>query len=104
VTTQNEERATCKMTPEQLLGLRSYARAKTLSPEITIIDPAAPTVIIAEGTQESVPIVYEDIALPPMLVEEALVRPPTPGPLGAVIGFSLFAAVTTAELLIGFLS
>src|SRR5271169_217407 len=91
--TQKEERATCKMTPEQLLGLQRHARAKTatLTPEISIVDPAA--VIVAAGTQESIP-------LPPMLVEEMplSVRERTPGPLGAIIGFSLFAAVTTAEL------
>jgi hypothetical protein len=108
IITQKAERATCKMTPEQLLGLQRYARAKTatLTPEISIVDPAAPTVIVAAGTQESIPIVYEDIPLPPMLVEElpVSVRTCTPGPLGAIIGFSLFAAVTTAELLIGFWS
>jgi hypothetical protein len=85
-TTQHEERATCKMTPEQLLGLQSRARAKTLSPEISIIDPPN---VIAEVLVEEMPL---------------SVRERTQGPLDAIIGFSLFAAVTTAELLIGLLS
>ncbi|MEO8846201.1 MAG: hypothetical protein ABI591_22160 [Kofleriaceae bacterium] len=124
----SEQRPTCKMTPEQLLGLQRTARAKTatLTPEISIIDPnAAPTVIVAEGTQESVPIeidddridepsdqpsgepneldhVLETLAVEPA-VEPAIDppgRPHRPSPLGAVIGFALFAAVTAAEILV----
>jgi hypothetical protein len=109
----SEQRPTCKMTPEQLLGLQQTARAKTatLSPEISIVDPDAPTVMIAEGTQESVPIVIDD----QMMFEvddvlEALAAEPTaeptdrPGPFGAVVGFALFAAVTAAEILVAVLS
>lgn len=118
----SEQRPTCKMTPEQLLGLQRTARAKTatLTPEISIVDPdAAPTVIVAAGTQESVPIVIDDQMMFDQVDEviEALVAEPTPeqreagittkdrpGPLGAVIGFALFAAVTAAEILLVVLS
>jgi hypothetical protein len=105
----SEQRPTCKMTPEQLLGLQQTARAKTatLSPEISIIDPdAAPNVIVAEGTQESIPILVDDLldevisALP----ETRLPVEQRPSPLGAVIGFALFAAVTAAEILVVVLS
>jgi len=109
----SEQRPTCKMTPEQLLGLQRTARAKTatLTPEISIVDPnAAPTVIVAEGTQESVPIVIDDQMIYDQVDEviEALATEPTaedrPGPLGAVVGFALFAAVTAAEILVAVLS
>jgi hypothetical protein len=118
----SEQRPTCKMTPEQLLGLQRTARAKTatLTPEISIVDAdAAPTVIVAAGTQESVPIVIDDQMMFDQVDEviEALVAEPTPeqreagittkdrpGPLGAVIGFALFAAVTAAEILLVVLS
>ena|SRR5664279_299433 len=108
----SEQRPTCKMTPEQLLGLQRTARAKTatLTPEISIIDPSAvPTVIVAEGTQESVPIIIEDeiceIDEPnPELREVSLATKNRPGPLGAVVGFVLFAAVTAAEILVVVLS
>jgi hypothetical protein len=118
----SEQRPTCKMTPEQLLGLQQTARAKTatLTPEISIVDPdAAPTVIVAEGTQESVPIVIDDQMMFDQVddVIEALATEPTPdhrevnitakdrpGPLGAVVGFALFAAVTAAEILVAVLS
>jgi hypothetical protein len=116
----SEQRPTCKMTPEQLLGLQHTARAKTatLTPEISIIDPdAAPTVIVAEGTQESVPIVIDDQMIYDQVDEviQELVSTPDhrevdftakdrPGPLGAVVGFALFAAVTAAEILVVILS
>jgi hypothetical protein len=121
----SEQRPTCKMTPEQLLGLQRTARAKTatLTPEISIVDPdAAPTVIMAEGTQESVPIVIDDQMMFDQTDEvddviQALAAEPTPdhreaditakdrpGPLGAVIGFALFAVVTAAEILVVVLS
>jgi hypothetical protein len=94
------------MTPEQLLGLQQTARAKTatLTPEISIVDPdAAPTVIVAEGTQESIPIAIDDGVdeVIQALAAESLDRP---GPLGAVVGFALFAAVTAAEILVAVLS
>jgi hypothetical protein len=117
----SEQRPTCKMTPEQLLGLQRTARAKTatLTPEISIVDPdAAPTVIVAEGTQESVPIVIDDQMMFDQVddVIESLAEPNPdhrevdittkvrPGPLGAVVGFALFAAVTAAEILVAVLS
>lgn len=115
----SEQRPTCKMTPEQLLGLQRTARAKTatLTPEISIVDPnAAPTVIVAEGTQESVPIVIDDQMIYDQVDEviEALATPDhrevditatdRPGPLGAVVGFALFAAVTAVEILVVVLS
>jgi hypothetical protein len=91
----SEQRPTCKMTPEQLLGL------------ISIIDPSA---IVAEGTQESVPIIitedeiYEIVEPNPELREVSLATKSRPGPLGAVVGFALFAAVTAAEILVVALS
>lgn len=54
------------MTPDQLLGLQRYARAKTMSPEITIETSDAVPTEIAEGTGESVPITVE-----PMISEPA---------------------------------
>jgi hypothetical protein len=74
---------------------------------------------VAAGTQESVPIVIDDQMMFDQVDEviEALVAEPTPeqreagsttkdrpGPLGAVIGFALFAAVTAAEILLVVLS
>src|SRR5664279_5941419 len=112
----SEQRPTCKMTPEQLLGLQRTARAKTatLTPEISIIDlGAAPTVIVAEGTQESVPIVIDDVASAWISSSTTETTPDhevdftakhRPGPLGAVVGFALFAAVTAAEILVVVLS
>ncbi len=89
------------MTPEQLLGLQSRAKTSTLSPEISIIDPdAVPNVVIAEGTQDSIPICLDD------LIAELPVYPMIrrPGPWGAVIGFALFAVVTAAEIVLCVLS
>jgi len=54
------------MTPDQLLGLQRHARAKTLSPEITIETSDAVPTVIASGTGESVPITIE-----PMITEPA---------------------------------
>ena len=97
------------MTPEQLLGLQRHARAKTatLTPEISIVDPdAAPTVIVAAGTQESVAIVIQALATEPTPDhrEVEITATDRPGPLGAVVGFALFAAVTVAEILVVVLS
>ncbi len=100
------------MTPEQLLGLQQHARAKTatLTPEITIIDPdAAPTVIVAEGTQESVPIIIDlatDVAIAthPEPRTETISPSNEPGPTGAIVGFVLFGLVALAEPLLVLLS
>jgi hypothetical protein len=113
------------MTPDQLLGLQSHARAKTLSPEITVETGDAVPTVIASGTGESVPITIE-----PMLVDSArgsepaivpappidevikeleakFAPPPRPvapkwfasaNDLGAFVGFSLFGAWTLVEI------
>ena len=59
------------MTPEQLLGLKQHARAKTvtLTPEITIETGDAVPTVIANGTGESVPITM------PMTGEPVLAEP-----------------------------
>jgi hypothetical protein len=87
----SEQRPTCKMTPEQLLGLQHTARAKTatLTPEISIIDP----IIIEDEIHEI------DVPNPELRSTKN-----GPGPVGAVVGFALFAAVTAAEILVVVLS
>lgn len=118
IRSNSEERPTCKMTPEQLLGLQKHARAKTatLTPEIEIVDPAnAVPKVIAEGTGESVPIVFDDGVVEAHVPTEPIVaivtdheKPATkfaaPGPGGAIVGFVLFGAVTVAEILLTILS
>jgi len=121
----HEERPTCKMTPEQLLGLQRHARHKTLSPEITIDHGDAVPSVIAEGTGESVPIMIElaepargslaEIApaepLDHVIAElEAKFTPVPVHPLlrkrlfasrdeaGAFFGFALFGAWTLVEI------
>lgn len=113
IRSNSEERPTCKMTPEQLLGLQKHARAKTatLTPEIEIVDPAnAVPKVIAEGTGESVPIVFDDgvveahVPTEPLEHEKPATKISAPGPGGAIVGFVLFGAVTVAEILLTFLS
>jgi len=120
-----EERPTCKMTPDQLLGLQRHARAKTMSPEITIETGDAVPTVIASGTQESVPITVDMMIVEPArgskpapmavqapvqaiddVLAELAARPsvaePTapakPSPFGAILGFALFGAWTAVEI------
>jgi hypothetical protein len=103
------------MTPDQLLGLQSHARAKTLSPEITIEESNAVPTVIASGTQESVPIYVEAMVevapaepLDEVVAElQAKFAPPAPrvrtvvsraNDLGAFVGFALFGAWTLVEV------
>ncbi|MFT3696133.1 MAG: hypothetical protein QM831_23545 [Kofleriaceae bacterium] len=121
IRSNSEERPTCKMTPEQLLGLQKHARAKTvtLTPEIEIVDPAnAIPTVIAEGTGQSVPIVFDDLTAEKSIPTEPIVAITNhpdpvgksfslerrPGSVGAIVGFVLFGAVTLAETLLAVLS
>ncbi|MEO8549722.1 MAG: hypothetical protein ABI678_07105 [Kofleriaceae bacterium] len=103
-THHTEERPTCKMTPDQLLGLQRHARAKTvtLTPEITIEDPDAVPTVIASGTQESVPVeITESCYIAPIAAAEPTTFVyPRPSQLGAIVGFAIFTAWTVTEVLV----
>lgn len=103
------------MTPDQLIGLQSYARAKTLSPEITIESNDGVPTVIASGTQESAPILVEEAIVEARAVEAldeviadlaAKFASPARTPkaisraneLGAFVGFALFGAWTLVEV------
>lgn len=111
------------MTPDQLLGLQRYARAKTLSPEITIETSDAVPTVIAEGTGESVPITVEPMISEPARGSAADLAPAEPldqviaeleakfapqparkrlfasrKEAGAFWGFALFGAWTLVEI------
>jgi hypothetical protein len=112
------------MTPDQLLGLQRHARAKTMSPEITIETGDAVPTVIASGTGESVPITVEQMLVEPARGSVAEIEPAEPldeviaelaakftpsAPVrrrwfasrdqaGAFFGFALFGAWTLAEV------
>ena len=113
------------MTPDQLLGLQSYARAKTLSPEISIETADGVPAVIASGTQESVPITVDAMIVEPARGSEPAIAPAqpideviaeleakfvpqartarrrlffTPDEAGAFFGFALFGAWTLVEV------
>ena len=109
------------MTPDQLLGLQRHARAKTMSPEITIETGDAVPTVIASGTQESVPITVDMMIVEPArgsnpaiasvqaavqaiddvlaeLAVQAPIETAKPSPLGAIVGFALFGAWTAVEI------
>jgi hypothetical protein len=99
-----DERPTCKMTSDELLGLvRSARRAKTatidLAPEIEIVQALETPIAIAEGTQESAPIDMppEELAAP---IPRLTIMVERPGPTGAIVAFALLAMTIALCVLI----
>lgn len=106
------------MTPEQLLGLKQHARARTatLTPEITIETGDAIPTVIASGTGESVPITVEPMLAQPARGSDAEIAPAepldqvieelaakfTPAPVHPLLRKQFFASRNEAGAFFGF--